>query len=60
MNMNTITQELNKKISKMSKDDFNNFIERLYKVWYKHHKSEISMHIHLSKYDRFCDKEGER
>lgn len=35
MNMNTITQELNKKIKKMSENDFKNFITELKRVYYK-------------------------
>ena len=35
MNFNTIKQELNKKIKKMSEDDFNNFISELKRIYYK-------------------------
>jgi len=40
MNFNTIKQELNKKIKKMSKNDFNNFISELKRVYYKGHNSK--------------------
>lgn len=41
MNFNTIKQELYKKIKKMSKDDFNNFIIKLKQIYYKAHHSAI-------------------
>lgn len=37
MNMNTITQELNKKLEKMSPEDFGKFILKLIRVYEKHH-----------------------
>ena len=37
MNMNTIKQELNKKLKLMSHEDFLNFINELTSVWNKHH-----------------------
>ena len=37
MNMNTITQELNKKIKRMSEEDLKKYIENMYKVWEKSH-----------------------
>ena len=37
MNMNTIKQELNKKIGKMSREDFDKFIEGLEKTYLKTH-----------------------
>ena len=38
MNMNTIMQELHKKIKMMSSTDFNNFINKLQAIWDKTHK----------------------
>ena len=35
MNFNTIKQELNKKIKKMSEEDFLKFIEELKRIYYK-------------------------
>ena len=35
MNFNTIKQELNKKIKKMSEEDFQKFIEELKRIYYK-------------------------
>ena len=40
MNFNTIRQELYKKIKNMSKDDFNNLISELKRIYYKAHKAE--------------------
>lgn len=37
MNFNFIKQELYKKIKNMSKDDFDNFITELKRVYYKVH-----------------------
>ena len=35
MNFNTIKQELNKKITKMSEEDFQKFIKELKQIYYK-------------------------
>ena len=35
MNFNTIQQELNKKIKKMSEEDFKKFIAELKRIYYK-------------------------
>lgn len=35
MNFNTIKQELNKKIKKMSEEDFQKFIKELKRIYYK-------------------------
>lgn len=37
MNINTITQELNKKIKHMSEEDLKRYIENMYRVWEKSH-----------------------
>lgn len=43
MNFNTIKQELNKKIKRMSEEDFQKFIEELERIYYedKPHKNEV-------------------
>ncbi len=38
MNMTTLKQELRKKIAKMNPDDFNDFIDELYHMYFKVHK----------------------
>lgn len=40
MNMNTIEQELYKKIKGMGMDDFIDFINRLLKTYFKYHKNK--------------------
>lgn len=40
MNFNTIKQELNKKIKKMSEEDFQNFIKELKRIYYKGKEEE--------------------
>lgn len=40
MNFNTIKQELNKKIKKMSETDFLTFIEELKRIYYEHKNKE--------------------
>lgn len=37
MNMNTIVQELNKKLKKMSKEDFEKFVSEMIRVYEKQH-----------------------
>ena len=37
MNFNTIKQELNKKIKRMSQEDFEKFVAELKKIYYKSH-----------------------
>lgn len=42
MNMNMITQELNKKIKLMSGEDLKKYIEKMYRVWEKsHHNKKV-------------------
>ena len=41
MNFNTVKQELNKKIKKMSKEDFIKFIDELKCIYYKAHRYEV-------------------
>ena len=38
MNMNTLTQELHKKIKMMDRQTFINFINKLYGIWIKYHR----------------------
>lgn len=40
MHFNTIQQELNKKIKRMSEDDFKKFIAELKRIYYKNKKGE--------------------
>lgn len=47
MNFNTIKQELNKKIKRMSEKDFKNFIIELERIYYKA-KSEDNTRLHYS------------
>ncbi len=47
MNFNTIKQELNKKIKRMSEKDFRNFIIELERIYYKT-KSEDNIRPHRS------------
>lgn len=42
MNFNTIKQELNKKIKKMSEEDFQKFIKELKRIYYKEEKDETN------------------
>ena len=41
MNMNTINQELNKKIKMMSINDFIEYVHELCRIWEKTHKKEL-------------------
>lgn len=41
MHFNTIQQELNKKIKRMSEDDFKKFIAELKHIFYKTHKKKL-------------------
>ena len=40
MNMNMITQELNKKIKLMREEDFKKYIEKMCRVWEKNHHNK--------------------
>jgi len=41
MNLNTITQELNKKIKLMSEEDLKKYIEKMYRVWENNHNKKV-------------------
>lgn len=41
MNLNTITQELNKKIKLMSEEDLKKYIENMYRVWENNHNKKV-------------------
>lgn len=49
MNFNTIKQELNKKIKKMSEEDFQKFIKELKRIYYKDKPKPWEMQYELSK-----------
>lgn len=45
MNMDTIIQELSKKLKGMSIKDFYIFLRKLCKMWEKHHKKDIELYL---------------
>jgi len=48
MNMDTIMQELSKKLKGMSIKDFYMFLWKLCRMWEKHHKKEKDIELYLS------------